>query len=383
MQPPEPPGPDSPRAPDAPASPQLRLLVIEDTESDYDLLVHTLRRDGLRARTLRVESAEGVARAFDEGQWDAVISDHQLPGYSSLEALEQVRARAPWCPFIIVSGVIGEDVAVGAMRRGADDYLVKGRLARLVPSLLNAITAAQARREQARIAEALRESQRELRELLTHLETAIDAEREEIAREVHDEIGAALTALRLDLDWIGRHGDAASAARAVQSTRTLLGVVGSAQRLQRRLRPPVLDQGLIDGLRWLCEDLDRRGDVRVRFRSNAESLDVDAPQALATFRTLQEALTNVARHAGATRVDVDLHVDAEHLSLEVVDDGRGVAAADLGKRHSWGLKGLRERAERIGGWIEVSGTPGAGTVLFLCLPIAAPSPARLAAGVQQ
>ncbi|MGE0310997.1 MAG: ATP-binding protein [Lautropia sp.] len=379
MQPPEP-GIAFPPAVDAPASPRLRLLVIEDTESDYDLLVHTLRRDGLSARTLRVESAEGVARAFERERWDAVISDHQLPGYSSLEALEQVRALSPWCPFIIVSGVIGEDVAVGAMRRGADDYLVKGRLARLVPSLLNAITAAQARREQARIAEALRASQTALRELLTHLDTAIDAERAEIAREVHDEIGAALTALRLDLDWIGRHGDAASAARAAQSTRTLLGIVGSAQRLQRRLRPPVLDQGLIDGLRWLCEDLDRRGDVRVRFRSNVEAIDVDAPHALAVFRTLQEALTNVSRHAGATRVDVDLHADAEHLSLEVVDDGRGIADADLHKAHSWGLKGLRERAERVGGWIEVSASPGAGTVLFLCLPMPSDATVRTPVG---
>ena len=98
----------------------------------------------------------------------------------------------------------GEDVAVVAMRRGADDYLVKGRLARLVPALFNAIAAADARRERAEAREALLHSEAQLRELLAHLETVVDEERCEIAREIHDEIGSSLTALRLDMNWIGR-----------------------------------------------------------------------------------------------------------------------------------------------------------------------------------
>lgn len=350
---------------------RLQLLVIEDTEPDYDLLVVTLRREGLSFDSRRVETADEVDSAFATQAWDAVISDHQLPAYSSTLALQQVRSLAPFCPFIIVSGVIGEDAAVAAMRRGADDYLVKGRLARLVPSLLNAIAAAQARGEQARVQQALHDSRRELRELLAHLETVVDAERADIAREVHDEIGAALTALRLDLNWVAGHGDARSAARAHQATETLLGVLDSAQRLQRRLRPAVLDQGLVPGLRWLCEDTARRAPMQVGFRTNVESLEVEPATGLSIYRTLQEALTNAVKHSGASRIGVDLHADRQTLSLEIADDGRGIAQPDRRKPGSFGLKGMQERAERQGGWLEISGRAGGaggGTVILLCLP---------------
>jgi signal transduction histidine kinase len=286
---------------------------------------------------------------------------------------------------------MGEDAAVVAMRRGADDYLVKGRLARLVPSLLNAMAAAEARREHAAAREALERSEEQLRALLAHLETVIDEERLDIAREIHDDIGSALTALRLDMDWIGRHGDAASAARAAQSMQTLAQVMDSALRLQQRLRPAVLDEGLVAALRWLADDADRRSDMSVTFQCNAERIDVEAPIALAAYRTLQEALTNIIKHAGASKVDVGLVAGGGQLSLEIVDDGRGIREADRDKQTSFGLRGMSERAGRLGGWLDVSslaeatasgsadgqagGQTGGGTVVLLCLPLRAVEPA--------
>ena len=149
-----------------------------------------------------------------EARWDAVISDHHLPRFSSTEALQVVRASGLILPFIIVSGLIGEETAVAAMREGADDFLVKGRLARLGPALLNALAAAEARRERLRTARELEQSQLRLRELLAHLDTVIDEERSAIAREIHDDVGGLLTALRFDLSTVidGPDGEAAAVA---------------------------------------------------------------------------------------------------------------------------------------------------------------------------
>ena len=366
----------------------LRLLVVEDATLDYDLLIATLQREGLQVQSRRVQSAAQLIDALATASWDAVISDHQLPGFSSHEALDLVRAAIPHCPFIIVSGVMGEDAAVVAMRRGADDYLVKGRLARLVPSLFNAMAAAEARRERAAARQALERSEVQLRALLAHLETIVDEERKEIAREIHDDIGSALTALRLDMDWIGRHGDAASAARAEQAMQTLAQVMDTAMRLQQHLRPAVMDQGLVAALRWLADDTGRRSDMAVAFQCNADKVEVDAPIALAAYRTLQESLTNIIKHAGASKVDVDLIVANDELSLEIADNGRGLREEDRIKPTSFGLRGMAERAERLGGWLDISGlmegdvarateTAGgsaqnggtAGTVVLLSLPL--------------
>jgi signal transduction histidine kinase len=370
------------------ADAKLRLLVVEDSALDYDLLIATLRREGLQVHSRRVETAGQLADALEHESWDAVISDHQLPAFSSHAAFDQVRARLPHCPFIIVSGVMGEDVAVVAMRRGADDYLVKGRLARLVPALFNAIAAADARRERAATREALERSESQLRELLAHLETVVDGERKEIAREIHDDIGSALTALRLDMNWIAGNGDAASAARAGQAMQTLAQVMDTSLRLQQRLRPAVLDEGLVPALRWLADDVRRRSDIDVRFQCNSEAAAVAAPIALAAYRTLQESLTNIIKYARASRVDVDLIIGTDQLSLEVADNGCGIRPHDRGKPTSFGLRGMAERAERLGGWLEVSslsgrdaaaggaaggavaaGAAAGGTVVFLLLPL--------------
>jgi signal transduction histidine kinase len=367
------------------AAPALRLLVIDDSPLDHELLVATLERENIDVQALRVQTESQLADALQAGPWDAVVADQQLQRLSSQQALALVRGRLPHCPFIIVSSVTGEEVAVVAMRRGADDYLVKGRLARLVPALFNAMAAAQARRERAEAREALLHSEAQLRELLAHLETVVDEERAEIAREVHDEIGSSLTALRLDMNWIVLNGDAACASRAGQAMQTLAQVMDAALRLQQRLRPAVLDQGLDAALRWLAEDTGRRSGLAVSFQCNARAAAVAAvaaPAALAAYRTLQEALNNIIKHAGASQVDVSLVLGADQLSLEIVDDGRGIRATDRLKPTSFGLRGMAERAERLGGWIEVGSLAdgaadeaGRGTVIFLTLPLAVPASA--------
>lgn len=348
----------------------VRILVVEDFEPDYELLSMTLGRQGIAAHCLRVEDGESMAAALQSGHWDAVISDHQLPRFSSFEALATLRASGRMLPFIIVSGTIGEDVAVEAMRAGADDYLIKGRLTRLGAALRRALADAQTRRERLQAQAALRESEARLRALSAHLQTAVENERKAIAREIHDDIGGMLTALRFDLSWIVRRSSDERVERARQAIDTLDQIMLASQRIMRSLRPPVLEAGIVAALEWQAAQFRKRTGIACRFSSSVERVTIDEEAAVTIYRTVQEALTNVVKHAQATRVSMDLVLRNGLLSLEITDDGCGLTAADLQKITSFGLRGLAERSHAAGGWLDV--LPAArGTTVLLTMPAGA------------
>ena len=181
---------------------ELRVLHLEDSELDHELMVVHLLRGGLRVKALRIDSEADFIGALAQ-KWDAIVSDYNLPGFSGLVALDLLAASGRDVPFILVSGEIGEDTAVAAMRNGASDYLLKNNLARLVPALLHAIEATEMRHARERADRELGESQQRLRELAQHLQTSIEQERAAIAREIHDDVGGSLTALKFDLALAG------------------------------------------------------------------------------------------------------------------------------------------------------------------------------------
>ena len=181
----------------------VRLLHLEDSEPDHALVMAQLRRAGLAVRAERVDSRAQFTRALQE-PWDVIVSDYNLPGFSGLEALRLLVRSGSAVPFILVSGEIGEDVAVEAMRNGAADYLLKNNLARLAPAIEHAIAAARTRREKLRADRELQASQERLSQLAQHLQASVESERHAIAREIHDDVGGSLSALKFELDWIGR-----------------------------------------------------------------------------------------------------------------------------------------------------------------------------------
>ncbi len=347
----------------------LKLLHLEDSPLDHDLAVAQLARGGLRAEVLRIETEIELRRALAARRWDVVLSDYDLPGFDGLQALRIVRDLASELPFILLSGQIGEDAAVAAMRSGADDYVLKANLARLVPALEHAVAAADERRARRDADLALAASRKQLSELAQHLQSNIERERAAIAREIHDDVGGALTAIKFDLAWIGRHVDAPAVQQRISSAlETVAHAVEASQRIMHNLRPAILDQGLVPALQWLAGRFERRSGVGCRFRTSHDSLALPTGVPLVAYRFAQEALTNVSKHAGATRVTIDLTLADGVLSLEVADDGRGLVAADLAKSRSFGLRGLRERATTVGGWVEVS-SDSAGTTLLLSVPV--------------
>jgi signal transduction histidine kinase len=362
-------------SPEAAGQP-IRLLVVEDSDLDYELLLRSLRRQRLEPESVRVEDEAGLRRELAAGRWDAVVSDHHLPRFSSGEALRIVRASGLDLPFIIVSGTIGEDAAVAAMQAGADDYLIKGRLARLGPALRNAMAGAAARRERSAAQRALAESERRLRELTDHLQQAVEAERAAIAREIHDDVGGMLTALRFDLSWIERNGDDAVRVRARQGLDTLNQAVLAVQRIMRNLRPPALDAGIVAALEFLVSQFASRTGIDAKLTTNRDRVDVTEQIAITVYRVVQESLTNVAKHSRARHARVDLVAQEDTLSLEITDDGVGIRAEDVDKPGSFGLRGLVERVRQAHGWLEVAVGEGRGAVM-LTLPLTEGAAARL------
>ena len=349
----------------------LRILHLEDSALDHELMLAHLRRGELRAQVRRIDSEAEFLAALKQ-PWDIVVSDYNLPGFSGLVALDLLKAGGHDLPFVLVSGEIGEDTAVEAMRNGASDYLLKNNLARLVPALLHAIEASETRRARERADRELGESKQRLRELAQHLQTSIEHERASIAREIHDDVGGALTALNFDLAWIARHSESPRIlARVNGALETLTIALESSKRIMHNLRPAILEQGLVAALQWIGQRFEKRTGVACVLRLPEHLGELPAGVPLVAYRTAQEALTNITKHAQASQVQIDLSLAGGVLSLEVSDNGRGLSSEDLAKARSFGIRGLHERAGTVGGWVDLSSGEG-GTTLILSVPLDTP-----------
>jgi PAS domain S-box-containing protein len=220
--------------------------------------------------------------------------------------------------------------------------------------------------------EKARRSRAELRALAGRLLLVREEERTVIAREIHDELGQALTGLKFDLAWLkGRIEDRPEVAEHVQTiVGQVDGTIEAVRRIATDLRPSVLDHlGLVAAIEWQAQEFERRTGVVTAVKVAASGADIDDVRATAVFRMLQETLTNVARHAGATRVDITFTVGEVDLSLVVQDNGRGIAPAEVAGNRSLGLVGLRERAIACGGTLAIDGTAGHGTRVSIRLPL--------------
>src|SRR5579871_2283713 len=231
---------------------EIRILMLEDNPTDAELAGHTLRRGGIRFTHTRVETEKDFVRELTENPPDLILSDYALPGFDGYAALDIAKRDAPNIPFIFVTGTMGEEVAIETLKSGATDYVLKHRLARLVPSVHRALREAGERAERRRAQEQLRESHEQLRALSVYLQHVREEERTRIAREVHDELGQALTSCKLDLSWIaGKLPPELKALveKARQLTAHIDSTIQTVRRISTELRPGVLDHlGLVAAL---------------------------------------------------------------------------------------------------------------------------------------
>ena len=215
-------------------------------------------------------------------------------------------------------------------------------------------------------------SREELRALAARLESVREEERTRIAREIHDELGQSLTGLKLDIAWLRqRLREQTDLVDRVQSVVGRIdGTIDAVRRIATELRPSVLDHlGLVAAVEWQAREFEQLSGLVVALRLPPDNPAIQDVIATTVFRMLQETLTNVARHAEATRVEIGLEVDDAALTLRVEDNGRGITDAEVRDRHSLGLVGLRERAIACGGELTIEGRRGLGTIVTARLPL--------------
>jgi PAS domain S-box-containing protein len=225
--------------------------------------------------------------------------------------------------------------------------------------------------------EDLRVSQEQLRNLAARLQEVREEERAAISREIHDELGQALTGMKMDLKWLEKQlpADTPTGQQRLASLYELINTtIQNVRQLASSLRPGVLDDfGLVAALEWLAQDFAKRTGITIRFLEMPEDFPLERERATAVFRIFQEALTNIARHAEASLIEVRLTNSDTQLCLAVRDNGKGITADQINHIRSLGLVGMRERALLLGGTFNINGTPGLGTTVTVQIPSIVPS----------
>jgi len=227
--------------------------------------------------------------------------------------------------------------------------------------------------ERKRVERELKSSRRRLRELTRHQQMVREEERTGIAREIHDELGQALTGLKLDLAWMRSRlpEDTPNLVERMDSMTDLIdSTIQTMQRIATELRPRILDDlGLVAALEWQAQEWQGRTGISVGFRAEPEDISMSRGRSTALFRIFQESLTNVARHANATEIKASLIREDSSVVLTIEDDGRGIKEREIGHYKSMGLTGMRERALAWGGSVEIIRAGRKGTRVTACLPL--------------
>ncbi|MGB7746530.1 MAG: response regulator [Verrucomicrobiia bacterium] len=383
----------------------LKILLVEDSPSDAALLRESLIRSGHEHfEFTHAERWAEAAQNLRQGHFDVLLLDLSLPDSTGRDTFLRARAEAPHLPIVVLTGVEDEIVSIDAVRHGIQDYLVKGQAdgrqtarvirhaieRKLLEEALQKIQAELEKRVEERTGELLKTNlalqaeiaQRERAEkahmqVLRRLTDAEETERGRISRELHDRLGQDLTGLKLGLQRIRKQGPLAPPVQESfdKLERLADGLMRDIHRLAWELHPAALDDlGLETVLLHYTAEWSENNRVPVDFHSEgveAHRLPLQLETTL--YRIMQEALTNVTRHANAKRVSVLLERRPDHVSLIVEDDGEGFDASATIQasmiQNKLGLLGMQERVTLAGGTLEIESTPGVGTTVFVRVPL--------------
>ena len=375
-----------------PAAAVASVLVVDDDPRSLMALQEVLQRRELKL--VLADSGEAALRCVLKDDFAVILLDARMPGLDGFETARLIRQRprSRHTPIIFITGV-SEDLAsvFRGYEVGAVDYIVKPADPQVLKSKvsvfveLHAVNAALLREiaERKRTEQRLRDSEDKLLALAARVQSVREEEEIRIAREVHDGLGQALTGLKMDLTWlVGKlHADQEPLAKKIESMFQLIDeTIGSVRKIASGLRPELLDEaGLAAAIGWHAREFQQRTGIRCIVDAPPEADGLDAERSTAVFRVLQEALTNVARHANATRVEVTIRTGGAGLTIEVRDNGKGIALDALRDPKALGLLGMQERVMPFAGSVEISASRGKGTRVVVSVPndrTPRPEPAR-------
>lgn len=342
-----------------------RILVVEDNLADYVLVQELIAEKIVTpiielSRTFR--EAKHILTATDH-HFNVVILDLSLPDSQGEALIHEMISLCPTIPIIVLTGHTDFDFGIRSLAMGISDYLLKDDLnaTNLYKSIVYSIE-----RKEARL--ALEMSEKRIRNFAMGLNTALEIERSRFAREIHDEFGQQLSGLKMSLSALKRSYNAGSAALA--SIDSLIAEIdtsiASIRLIANELRPILLDKlGLLATLEWLTEEFEKKSGVSSFFVNEASGMAVDKLTAINIFRICQEAFTNIAKHANASRVNVHIQETDGNLSIKISDNGDGISSQIISDPLSMGLLNMEERAHLIGAQLKIESVKSFGTTIEL------------------
>lgn len=375
---------------------KVNILLVDDNPANLVALEAALADLGQNL----VQAGSGVEalRCLLKQDYAAILLDVQMPNLDGFETatLIRERERSKYTPIIFITaiGTTLPDMTRG-YSVGAVDYIVKPYDVQILKSkvavFIDLFRLREALREQtdqlsaanARLRQEAEERQRvteQLHQLTARLQSAREEERISVARAIHDELGQILTAVGMDLHLLERDLSEPNKPyktedfiASIRVTRQLVDdSIEKMREIIRELRPEILDHlGIKEAIEWQAQEFQSRSGIECQCSIMGESFALDRDRSIAVFRVLQEALTNVARHAQATRVEIRLSKQDDQVMLQVCDNGRGIAPAELSNPMSFGILGMRERALAFGGHIDLHSEEGKGTNLIARIPVEA------------
>ena len=217
----------------------------------------------------------------------------------------------------------------------------------------------------------IKRSRAQLAELSAHVDTVKEQERTRIAREIHDDIGGNLTAIKMSMAVLARRlqSDPQLTEKVMYLDSLVDRTIDSVHRISGDLRPGILDFGLVAAIDWQAKEFEKQRGIGCEFIANCKEITLDPHQATALFRIFQEALTNISKHANATRVRIELVRGSRNVRMQISDNGRGIASEDRLKPKSFGIRGMVERASALGGGLSVSNGVAGGSVVSVKVPL--------------
>jgi len=364
------------------AAARAEILVVEDTPASLELLSELLSQAGYTVRP--AQEGRMALRSAQAKPPELILLDVRMPGIDGYEVCRRLKgdARTKDIPVIFLSALREEGDKLRGFELGAVDYIAKPyqpeevlarvrthvELRRLQTGLEDRVAERTAQLLEAQA--SLQASEAQLQELAGFLQSVREEERARIARELHDELGQALTALRIDLGWLRGKCDALGAPvveRAAGAYALVERTIDALRRISEGLRPGMLDVlGLAAAIEHHVTQFEERSGIACTLAMNQEEFEIDGTLATAIFRLVQEALTNVLRHAAASQLTVAIEDGDGEIRVRVEDNGQGFQNAD-GKK-TFGLLGMRERVKMLGGRLEIASRPGCGTRIEACFP---------------
>jgi len=358
------------------------ILVVDDDPRSLTAVEALLADTG--PKLVLAASGEEALRRVEETDFAVILLDVKMQGVDGFTAAKRIRARdrSRYTPIIFVTAGY-EDVSAmfKGYEAGAVDFIVKP----VVPAVLKSKIAVFVElyqmndalkreiAERKKVEAYLRTSKQNLRALAARQQSIREDESIRIAREIHDELGQSLTALKMTLTWIVSRlppDRSAFNGKIDLMFKLIDGTIQTVRKISAGLRPEVLDQlGLVAACSWLARDFQVRTGIRCGIVLPDASVNIDKERAIAVFRVFQELLTNVARHANADKVDVLMEVRDQLLTLEVKDNGKGIAGGKIDSASSLGFLGMRERVLPFGGTVEVVETSDKGTWVRVSIPL--------------